>query len=217
MRQPKGRRNDTAVGERNGNGSRGICFHTTGPENGADYFTVRVELISGTPTIQELISCFHRVFIVDTGSSISLIQPRVYSSDVSPTNVSPFGVTGNQLEIQGTQKVKFHLNRREFCHQFCVCLLSIEANGILVMDFFAEKNAELDLGKLQLRLKKGASGKHGYENQRMRQARSEAGYVAITVFTKQKDQFSRVGCIPEDTRDMRTQVQEGTQNPLYLT
>ena len=104
MRQPKGRRNDTAVGERTGNGSRGICFHTTGPENGADYFTVRVELISGTPTIQELISCFHRVFIVDTGSSISLIQPRVYSSDVSPTNVSPFGVTGNQLEIQGHRK-----------------------------------------------------------------------------------------------------------------
>ena len=95
-RQPKGRRNDTAVNERTGNGSRGSCFHTTAPENEADYFTVRVELISGTPTMQALISGFRRVFIVDTGSSISLIQPRVYLSDVSPTNLSPFGVTGNQ-------------------------------------------------------------------------------------------------------------------------
>ena len=102
-RQPKERRYDTAVGERNGNGSRGSCFHTTAPENQAYYFTVRVELIYGTPKIQALISGFRRVFIVDTGSSISFIQPRVYSSDVSPTNLSPFGVTGNQLEIQGTQ------------------------------------------------------------------------------------------------------------------
>jgi len=51
----------------------------------------------------------------------------------------------------------------------------------------------------------------------MRQARSEAACLALTVFTTQKDQFSRVGCIPKDTRDMGTQVQEGTQNPLYFT
>ena len=58
-RQPKGRRNDTAVSERTGNGSRSNCFHTAGPKNEADYFTVRAELISGTPTIQALISGFH--------------------------------------------------------------------------------------------------------------------------------------------------------------
>ena len=86
----------TAVGERTGNGSRRSCFHTTAPENQTDYFTVRMELISGTPNIQALISGFRPVFIVDTGSSISLIQSRVYLSDVSPTNLSPFGVTGNQ-------------------------------------------------------------------------------------------------------------------------
>ena len=94
------------------------------------------------------------MFIVDTASSISMIQPRVYLNDVSPTNISPFGVTGNQLEIRGMQEVKFQLKRREFCHQFCVCLLPTEADGILGMGFFAHKNAELDLGKLQLRLKR---------------------------------------------------------------
>ena len=95
-RQPKGRRNDTAVSKRARNGSGDSCFHTTAPKNEANYFTVRVELISGTPTIQAIISCFYRLFIVDTGSSISLIQPRVYSSDVSSTNLSHFGVTGKQ-------------------------------------------------------------------------------------------------------------------------
>ena len=85
------------------------------------------------------------------------------------------------------------------------------------MDFYAEKNAELDLGKLQLRLKRGSSVKNGYENQRMRQARSEADCVALTVFTTQKDQLSRVGRMPIDTWDKGTQVQEGTQKRLNLT
>ena len=84
------------------------------------------------------------------------------------------------------------------------------------MDFFADKNAELDLGKLQQRLKKGASIKNGYENQRMRQSRSEAGCVALTVFTTKKEHFSRVGCIPKGTRDIGTQVQEGTQKPTVF-
>ena len=37
--------------------------------------------------------------------------------------------------------------------------------------------------------------------------------MALTVFTTQKDHFSRVGCIPKDTRDMGTQVLERTQAP----
>ena len=90
-RHPKGRSNETTVSERIGNDSRSSCFHNACPENEAFYFTVRVELISGTPTIHGHISGFHRVFIVDTGSSISVIQPRVYLSDVSQTNLSPFG------------------------------------------------------------------------------------------------------------------------------
>jgi hypothetical protein len=32
-------------------------------------------------------------FVLDTGSGISLIQLGVYSTEVNPTNLSPFGVT----------------------------------------------------------------------------------------------------------------------------
>ena len=117
-RQPKGRRNDRAVIERTGNGSRSNCFHTAGPKNDADYFTVRVELISGAPTIQALISSFHREFIVDTGTRVSLIQPRVNLSGVSPNNISPFEVTANQLVKRGTREVKFQLIRRELFISF---------------------------------------------------------------------------------------------------
>ena len=96
-------------------------------------------------------------------------------------------------------------------------MLPTEADVILGMDFFAEKNAELDLGMLQLRLKKGSGFKHGYENQRVRQARSEADCLPLTVFTTQKAQLSRVGRMTMVTRDKGTQMQEGTQKPLNLT
>ena len=94
-----------------------------------------------------------------------------------------------------------------------LCLLPTEADGILGMDFFADKNADLDLGKLHMRLKKDASIKHGYENQRIRQARIEAGCVELTDFTTQKDQFSRVGCIPNDSEIWGHRCRKGHKTP----
>jgi len=82
------------------------------------------------------------------------------------------------------------------------------------MDFLSERDANLNLDKLQLRLQKGASVKHSYEDQRMRQAMRKADCGALTVFTMQKGQLSHAECIPKDTRGEGTQVQEGTQNPL---
>jgi hypothetical protein len=71
---------------------------------------VRVQSVAGAPTIEVEISGIHRVFVLDTGSGISLIQPGVYSSKVKHTSLSPFGVTGKELEIKGVQEVLFHLD-----------------------------------------------------------------------------------------------------------
>ena len=125
---------------------------------------MRVQSIAGAPTIKAKISVIHRVFVLDTCSGISLIQPGVYSSEVKPTNLSPFRVTGKELEIQGIQEVTFHLNGRKFSHQFCVCSLPTDADGIIGMDFLAEKNADLNLEKSQLRLLTAAKFKHGFES-----------------------------------------------------
>jgi hypothetical protein len=78
--------------------------------------------------------------IVDTGSSISLIQPGVCSSEVKPASFAPFGVMGNEREIRGIQEVKFHLENRKFRHGFCVCRLPTDADGIIAMDFLSERN-----------------------------------------------------------------------------
>jgi hypothetical protein len=99
-RRPHGRRNDRNTGIRERKGSGNSAFHISVPENVAGYFMVRVQSIAGAPTIEVGISGIHRVFVFDTGPGISLIQPGVYSSEVKPTNLSPYGVTGKELEIQ---------------------------------------------------------------------------------------------------------------------
>jgi len=140
LRRPKGRKKNSTARKRERKGSGDTSFHISVPENDGN-FTVRMQSIAGDPTIKAKISGIHRVFVLDTGSGISLIQPGVYSSEIKPTNLSPFGVTGKELEIQRIQEVTFHLNGRKFSHQFCVCSLPTDADGIIGMDFLAEKNA----------------------------------------------------------------------------
>jgi hypothetical protein len=77
------------------------------PEKFADYYVVTVQSRAGIPTVEVEIAGTQREFVLDTGSGILLIQPGVYSSGVKPTSLSPFGVTGKELEIKGVQDVLF--------------------------------------------------------------------------------------------------------------
>jgi hypothetical protein len=144
LRRLKGRKNDATARK---SVRKGSSFHISVPENVESHFTARMQPIASAPTIKAKISGNYSVFVLDKGSGISLIQPGVYSSEVNPNNVSPFGVTGKELEIQGIQEVTFHLNGRKFSYQFCVCSLPTEADGIIGMDYLAEKNADLNLKK----------------------------------------------------------------------
>ena len=50
----------------------------------------------------------------------------------------PYGVTGETLDVKGRQAVSFVLGGREFNHQFVVCSLPTDAEGLLGMDFLKE-------------------------------------------------------------------------------
>jgi hypothetical protein len=126
---------------------------------------VTVKSRAGSPTVEVEIAGTQREFILDTGSGISLIQTGVYCTEEKPTNLSPFSVTGKELDIKGVQDVLIHLGGKKFSHQFCVCSLATEADGILGMDFFAGKKADLNLEKLQLGLFSGTEQSHGLESQ----------------------------------------------------
>jgi hypothetical protein len=77
-------------------------------------------------------------------------------------------VTGKELEIKGVEEVLFHLGGKKFSHQFRVCSLPTDADGILGVDFLAEKKAHLNLKKSQLRLLSGFKCNNGFESQRTR-------------------------------------------------
>jgi len=62
--------------------------------------------------------------------------------------MSLFAVTGNELEV--VEEVEFYLNDRKFRHQFCVCSLPTEADGIVGMNFLSERKVDLRLGELDL-------------------------------------------------------------------
>ena len=120
-----------------------------------------MKIAAGAPTIQATVSGLHRAFILDTGSSISLIQPGVCSNEVRPTNYSPFDVKGNELQIMGLHEVEFHLNGMKFSHQFCVCSLPTKADGIVGMNDLSERNADLNLIDHELGLEKDSNFVHG--------------------------------------------------------
>lgn len=70
-------------------------------------------------------------------------------------------MTVDELDIEGVQEIEFQLNNRNCCHQFSVCSLPGDADGIIGMDFLLEKNAKLDLEKQELRLFKCSNFNHG--------------------------------------------------------
>jgi hypothetical protein len=73
--------------------------------------------------------------IIDTGSNVSILQPGISGSDVMVTNMKPYGVTEQELDIKGRQSVTFEFGSHEFRHTFLVCSLPTDAAGLLGTDF----------------------------------------------------------------------------------
>ena len=89
--------------------------------NAITRFAVSVALEQGTPSISMRMEGKVRVMVIDTGSNISLVQPGVSKSEVRHTDVRPYGVTGETLDVKGRQAVSFVLGGREFNHEFLAC------------------------------------------------------------------------------------------------
>jgi hypothetical protein len=144
----KTRKNEQALGQ----GSN--SFHPSVPQNAAENHVVKVGTQQGAPAIQATILGTQKSFIVHTGSNVSLIKPDVSHNRIRTTNLASFGVTGHDLEFAGVQEVEFWCNNRKYCHQFSVCSLPTDADGIIGKDFLPVVNAKLDLEKQQLRMLK---------------------------------------------------------------
>lgn len=61
----------------------------------------------GSPTVSIEIEDELKSVIIDTGSSVSILQPGVSSSDIRVTAVKPYGLTGENLDIKGSVSPSF--------------------------------------------------------------------------------------------------------------
>jgi len=64
-----------------------------------DYHRARENLRRGKPTVRGNIRGISKEIIVDSGSCVSLIQPRIYRSVHRPSSSTTFGVTEDALNI----------------------------------------------------------------------------------------------------------------------
>ena len=127
-------------------------FHLGAPDDAVTKSSVSVTLEQGTPIISVEIEGTPQSLIVDTGSSISILQPCVSRCDIRVTTMKQYGVTGEVLDIKGLQSMTFTLNGREFTHAFLVCALPTDAAGLLGTDFLEKAGAVIDFecGKMSL-------------------------------------------------------------------
>jgi hypothetical protein len=156
---------------------------STPPKNAVARTTVSVLIEHGTPFILVYIEGVKRRLILGTGSGVSLIQPGISKVDMGSTDMKPYGVTGETLDIKVQQSLSLVLNGREFNHTFQVCSFPTEAAGILSMDFVKGSGAIIDfecckmsptdIGKVPSMYKEALTG-----------------HTALTIFAKGKEGYS---------------------------
>jgi hypothetical protein len=130
----------------------GSSFRLGSPEKAVTIRSVSVRLEYGAHSVLVNIEGVTRSLILDTGSSVPILQPRVSNSKVKVTSLKPYGVTGEALVIKRRQSVTFELDGREYNHEFLVCALPTDTAGLLGTYFLEEAGATLDFERSKMSL-----------------------------------------------------------------
>jgi hypothetical protein len=133
----------------------------------------------GSPAISVEIEGGTKHLIIDTGSSMSILQPGVLKHGRGVTAIKPYGVTGKNLDIQGQQCVSFVLGGKTFRHTFLVCPLPTKADGLLGSDFLRKVGAVINFDSRELSL--GGSNKVP-----QKRVTASPKHAVLTVFPEEK-------------------------------
>jgi hypothetical protein len=104
-----------------------------------------LKFIRGVSTIQVTINEGERRLIVDTRSSLSLIQSDIAGGNSAEVDVTPVGVTGVYLCIEEKQQVEISQHDCIFRHPFYVRQLQTDAHGMVGADLLVKMKASLDV------------------------------------------------------------------------
>ena len=59
-----------------------------------------------------------RSLIIDTGSDVAILKLRISKVNIRGNTLSPYGVTGENLDVKGRQTVSLGLGDLKFDHNF---------------------------------------------------------------------------------------------------
>jgi len=141
--------------------------------------------LNGVPIVRAVIGR-PRTVLVDTGSSISLIQPGICTSEITRESVTSFGVTGDELRVKGIQRVIVIINGETYTHEFCVCDLATEADAIVGRDFLKKMDATLDFEKGTVWLKTAGKVYHGPLRERRWESRRTSARAALSLHPRRR-------------------------------
>ena len=123
------------------------------------------------------------MLLLDKGSSLSLIKTGVCTSNVNSAIVTPYGVTGDELRVNGEQRVTFTIKGETYTHDFCVFNVATEADAILGSDFLLKMDARLDFENGKFCLKRAEKVGHDRPKGEHCESQGTAARAALTVFS----------------------------------
>ena len=98
-------------------------------------------------------------WVVDTGATVSVVKPGIIKGQMCDTMVKATGVTGDKLDVKGTQEIELRFaNGDTYRHQFVVCPIEINHDGILGLDFMVHNRVNIDVLKRELLTHTGRIG-----------------------------------------------------------
>jgi hypothetical protein len=84
-------------------------------------------------------------FIIDTGADLCLVQPYVGDEPTDEIRDAVRGITGQELEIEGSRRLDFLIGNRWYGHDFVVAPFPIQKDGIIGPDLLRALGAPIDL------------------------------------------------------------------------
>lgn len=85
-------------------------------------------------------------FLIDTGASVSVIKPGIGEGKrTNPIEFTVRGITGTEIETNGSRMLEFRLGRRIYQHRFVIASVQMEYSGILGLDALRSLQARIDL------------------------------------------------------------------------
>jgi hypothetical protein len=106
----------------------------------------------GSPAISVEIEGGTKHLIIDTGSSMSILQPGVLKHGIGVTAIKPYEITKKNLDIQGQQCVSFVLGKKNVQTHIPSVPLPTKAHGLLGSDFLRIVSAVINFDSRELSL-----------------------------------------------------------------